>query len=270
MKSQIKKAVIALSLTAALLPATVSADDSDSWEFGASVYGWLPDISGSTTFPDGSGGDFTLPIDTILDNLKFTFQGAFDARKGNWGLVTDVIYMDLGNSKGNIREGSIGDFEIPVGATAKVSLDMTSWIWTTAGYYRMLDTPQHKVDILAGVRYLDIEQTLKLSLTGDIADQPLPGRDGKVVVGGTNWDAIIGVRGKVAFGKNNAWFLPYKFDVGTGDSDLTWQALGGIGYTFGWGEILGVYRYMDYELDGKGAMNDMNFGGPAFGAVWHW
>jgi len=270
MRSQIKKAISVISLTAALLPAAVSADNSDSWEFGASVYGWFPDISGSTSFPDGSGGDFTLPIDTILDNLKFTFQGSFDARKGNWGLYTDVIYMDMGASKSNTGEGTIGGIEIPVDVTAKVSLDMTSWIWTTAGYYRMLETSQSTVDILAGVRYADIEQTLKVSLSGNTADLPFPERDGKVVVGGTNWDAIIGLRGKFAFGRDNAWFLPYYLDVGTGDSDLTWQAFGGVGYAFGWGELAAVWRYMEYDLDSKGPMNDMNFSGPAVGAVWRW
>ena len=83
MKQQVKKVVCVFSLTAAILPALASADDNDSWEFGASVYSWLPDISGSTTFPDDSGGDFTLPISTIIDNLNLTFQGSFDARKGN-------------------------------------------------------------------------------------------------------------------------------------------------------------------------------------------
>lgn len=270
MKHQVIKMVCVLSLTTAMLPAIVSADDNDSWKFGASIYGWLPDISGGTTFPDGSSGEFTLPIGTILDNLKFTLQGSFFARKGKLGMFTDVIYMNLGNSKSNTREGTIGGIEIPTGVTAKVSLDMTSWVWTTAGTYRLLETPQSTVDILAGVRYLDIEQTLKVSISGNIGDLPLPGRDGKAVVGGTNWDAVIGLRGKHSFGQDSAWFLPYYLDVGTGDSDLTWQAFGGVGYTFGWGELAAVWRYMDYELDTNGPLNDMNFSGPAVGAVWRW
>lgn len=270
MKNKFKKTIGAVSLAAALLPAAVSADSGDSWEFGGAVYGWLPDISGTTQFPDGSNGEFTLPIDTILDNLKFTFQGSLDARKGNWGMFTDVIYMDLGNSKGNIRDGSIGEVEIPVDVTAKVSLDMTSWIWTTAGYYRVLETSKSSLDLLAGARYIDVEQILKITIDGDIGDQPLPGRNGKAVVGGSNWDAIIGLRGRLGLGQDGSWFLPYYLDVGTGDSDITWQALGGIGYAFGWGELIGVYRYMDYDLDGKGPMKDMNFSGPAIGAVWRW
>lgn len=187
-----------------MLPAIVSADDNGSWEYGASVYGWLPDISGSTAFPDESSGDFTLPIGTILDNLKFTFQGSFDARKGKVGMFTDVIYMNLGNSKSEYREGSIGDVEIPADVTAKVGLDMTSWIWTTAGTYRLLETPHSNLDFLAGVRYADIEQVLKASFSGNMGDLPLPRRDGKAVVGGTNWDAIIGLRGKYSFGRDSA------------------------------------------------------------------
>ena len=270
MKNRLKKTIGAVSLAAALLPAAVSADSNDSWEFGGAIYGWFPDISGSTEFPNGEGGEFTLPIDTILDNLKFTFQGKFDARKGNWGMFTDVIYMDLGNSKNNVREGTIGDLEIPVGVNTRVGLDMTSWIWTTAGYYRLQETSMSSMDFVAGVRYLDIKQTLKVTVDGNIGDQPLPGRDGRATVGGDNWDAIIGLRGRIGLGRDGSWFLPYYVDVGTGDSDFTWQAFGGVGYAFGWGELIASWRYMDYDLGNKGPMKDMNFSGPAIGAVWRW
>jgi hypothetical protein len=36
---------------------------------------------------------------------------------------------------------------------------------------------------------------------------------------------------------NEHWYLPYYADIGTGDSDLTWQLFGGIGYMFNWGDI---------------------------------
>jgi len=35
----------------------------------------------------------------------------------------------------------------------------------------------------------------------------------------------------MAFGESRKWFVPYYLDVGTGESDLTWQAMGGIGYS---------------------------------------
>ena len=69
---------------------TRAATDDDEWAFGAALYGWLPDISGTTTFAGApGGGDFTIGIDQILDNLQFTVMGSFDARRGRVGFVTD-------------------------------------------------------------------------------------------------------------------------------------------------------------------------------------
>ena len=70
------------------------------------------------------------------------------------------------------------------------------------------------------------------------------------------------------FGDQHAWFVPYYFDVGTGASQLTWQAIGGFGYTFHWGEVICVWRYLDYHLSKNSASLSMN--GPAIGVAFHW
>lgn len=271
MKPISKTSARATLLMAAMLPATLAADSGDSWEFGAAIYGWFPDISGQTTFsPPGGDGDFTVGIGDILDNLQFTFQGAFDARKGQWGLLTDVIYMDLGKTKTNIREGVIGDIELPIELEGSVNLDMKSWIWTTAAYYRMVDQQETTFDLLGGVRYIDVDQSLGWRFSGEAGQTPLPGRNGEVAVSGSNWDAVIGLRGRLALGQGNKWFLPYYADVGTGDSDLTWQAMAGVGYAFGWGEVSGVWRHISYDQSSGHPIADMEFSGPAIGAIFRW
>ena len=65
----------------------VSAQDgsSDSWKWRAELYGWGASLGGRTT--TGSGID--IGIDKIIDDLKFGFMGAVDARKGNWRLFAD-------------------------------------------------------------------------------------------------------------------------------------------------------------------------------------
>ena len=269
MSSSFKKAARIFLLSVALVPNVVLAGSDDSWEYGAAIYGWLPDISGKTSFPDGSGGDFTIPVSTILDNLSFTFQGSFDARKGSWGLFTDVIYLSIGNSKTVTDEG-ITEEEWPYDVSVKAKLDVTSWVWTTAGYFRAVDKPDMRLDFLAGARYLDMSQTLKLTFSGNVGDQPLPGRDGKVKVGSDNWDAIIGLRGRYGFGQDYRWFMPYYLDIGTGDSDFTWQAAAGLGYAFNWGEMAAVWRYLEYDLKSGGTISDLDMSGPAIGAIFRW
>ena len=53
-------------------------------------------------------------------------------------------------------------------------------------------------------------------------------------------------------GSSHKWAMPYHFDIGTGDSDLTWQAELGVTYSFGWGDIGAVWRYLDYDLNSDG------------------
>lgn len=81
-------------------------------------------------------------------------------------MATDVIYMSVGKSDSALREETIGDTQIPVDASADVSFDMKSWIWTAAGYYRALEAEGKTLDILAGGRYIDVQQMLDWSFSG--------------------------------------------------------------------------------------------------------
>jgi hypothetical protein len=264
-------AAFTLCASTALLPAATLASEQESWQLGLSIYGWFPDISGQTAFtPPGGGGDFKIGIEQILDNLEFTLMGTFDARKGNSGLLVDMIYMGVGNSKSGVREGTIGGTPIPVGASAAVDLDLDSWIWTLAGYYRTVNQPQSTFDLLAGLRYLDVEQKVNWNITGNVASIPIPDRTGTVEASLDNWDVIVGARGQFTFGASNTWFVPYYIDVGTGDSDLTWQGIAGLGYKFHWGETVAFWRYLEYDLPSNSAIADINFNGPAIGVTFRW
>jgi len=77
-------------------------------------------------------------------------------------------------------------------------------------------------------------------------------------------DAIVGVRGKATV--NDKWYFPYHLDVGTGGSDLTWQASAGVGYQFNsWGDVILVYRHLGYDQGKKDLLQDVSFSGPALG-----
>lgn len=278
MEKSIKHAVSRLLMAAValvLLPTgalagEVAAEDN-TWQFGASIYGWFPDIAGQTAFtPPGGSGEFEVDIDSILENLKFTLMGTFDARKGRWGVVTDFVYMDVGGSTTGSRELTIEGEELPADVTADIGLDLKSLILNLAGSYRVLDKPSFTMDMIAGARYVDIEQKLNWNLTGDIGGTPLPAQSGNATVSVGNLDGIVGVRGRLAFGAKKALFVPYELDIGTGDSDFTWQGATGVGYSFGWWQLAAVWRYLYYDLSSDSAIKDMSFGGPAVGAVFRW
>jgi hypothetical protein len=197
-------------------------------------------------------------------------MGVVDVRKGNWGVLTDVIYMDVGGSESGTREASIGGRQIPVSAAADVNLEIESWIWTIAGYYRAVARKGWTLDLLGGARYLDVKQSVNWNISGNVGSIPAPGRAGAATETLSNWDGILGLRGRYAFGAQKNWFIPYYLDLGTGDADFTWQGIAGMGYAFKWCEVTAVWRYLYYDLSSDKPIRDINFSGPAAGITFRW
>ena len=270
------KAVVALS-TSLLLSTTAAAQapqatwSSGSWQYAATFYAYLPSIGGSMSFPVASGGaSINVDADAILDALNFTFMGSFDAHNGRWGVFTDVIYLDVGSSKSNTREFSVGRVGLPANTTANLDLGLKGFIWTLAGEYRVAAVPAWMVDVLAGARLFAVKPTLDWSINGELGPIGFPVASGSKEINEHVWDGIIGVKGRYAFGENRAWFVPFYLDVGTGQSEVTWQAAAGLGYTFSWGSVLGMWRYLGYEFKSGQALESMNFSGPMIGAQVRW
>ena len=132
-----------------------------------------------------------------------------------------------------------------------------------------MDDPRATLDVIAGFRYFGVRTStdwqLSAAITAAGGAQTFP-RSGSISQREDIWDGIIGVRGRVKLGSSN-WSVPYYFDAGTGSSTLTWQAVAGIAYAFGWGDIGLVYRHLQYNMkDGK-LVEDMRLSGPAIGVA---
>jgi hypothetical protein len=261
-------ATAAFACTAAA-PCTGMAQTADDWRFHAILYGYFPSIGGSTAFPN-AGSPVNVSTSQIIDNLKGVFMGTFEMQKGRWGAFTDLLYMNVGGSKSQTRDISIGGLPLPGGVNADLNMDLKGWLWTIAGEYAFSVDPAMPAQVLLGARLIDVEEKLGWQTSGNIGSIPLPGRQGNVSDKASNWDAIIGVKGRFAFGNQREWFVPYYFDVGTGQSDLTWQAIGGIGYAWKWGEVIAAWRYLDYNFKSGSAIKDLNFNGPAIGVGFRW
>ena len=241
---------------------------SDDWKISATIYGWFPDIGGTTSFPSGAGGTIDVDVSTILDHLKMTAQGSFEIHKGHWGGFTDIVYLDVGEAKSQTRNLEIGGQPLPAAVTADVDFDLKSVFWTFGGSYRVVDNDGATFDVLLGARLASFKQTLEWEFTGNFGAVTPPPLTGSREESVDQWDAIVGAKGRLAFGAEHNWVVPYYFDIGAGDSDLTWQGMVGLAYAFDWGDVGVAWRYLDYDLDGSIA--DMNFNGPALGATFRW
>ena len=263
-------AATSLCLAALLANHSASAQNSDEWKFQATVYVYLPSVDGETTFPSSGGGSgASVDASKILENLNFAFMGSFEASKGAWGAFTDVVYLDIGDSESPSRDFSIGG-TLPVGATATIHYDLNGWLWTLAGSWRAASAPGYELSLIGGARLIDVDQTIDWQLRGNIGSVALPDRAGDRTTGVNNWDAIVGLKGRAMFGEGQHWFVPYYLDVGTGESSLTWQAMAGVGYAFGWGSVTCAWRHIDYDMKSGKPIESVSFDGPGIAAAFNW
>jgi hypothetical protein len=248
-------------VTFGVSPALAQSESSaaeDEWQFSAAVYLWGADIGGKTN----RGSEVEVEFSDLLDNLEMALMGAFSARKNNWSLLTDIIYMDLAVDKTAELSIPIGPAMVPV--TTAVSLDVEAWILHFAGGYNLYSEGKSRLDLIGGARYLDLDQTMFLSLQSLGPDQSRTISESL-----TSFDGIVGRMGNVALGVG--WFLPYYVDVGAGDSKFTWQATAGIGYRAGRVVDLAlVYRHLEWDFDSPPIVDDINFSGPTLGIIFRW
>jgi len=126
--------------------------------------------------------------------------------------------------------------------------------------YDVVQTDRVRLAIIGGVRYFTLDTDLSINSSVDLPDPIPPNKRSLSLSESTDlWDGIVGVRGAIML--NEHWYLPYYADIGTGDSDLTWQLFGGIGYMFNWGDIKLGYRYLKYDQGDDKLLQDFTFDG---------
>jgi len=272
----IKKTTIVGALACAgslaAVPTVAQAQtDPDAWKYTAIIYGYFPDIGGSTKFPQSGGGsNVTINSDAVLDSLNFAFMGTFEATKGRWGILADVLYMDLSNSVNKTRDLTFNGQPLPAGVTANADLGLRGTVFELAGVYKAFSDSKSNVDFVAGARLLDIQSSLTLELSADIGNDTGPGRSHTTSVHPTYWDVVVGAKGQYRFGSNGEWSIPWYVDVGTGESKLTYQAIAGLAYKFNWGQVIGAWRYLDYDFKSGSDLESINFNGPMVGVAFNW
>jgi hypothetical protein len=238
------------------------ADQEVPWQFSVTPYVWLPSLDAQLGFESEGSGGSTVDMSDVLQHLTGAFFLNADAHKGRWGAGFDFVYCALGKTNSRVSEvvGPAGR-EVPVNAGTQS--DLTGYMVSLTGSYALSPSLPAPIDLIAGLRYTHIGATLDWSFTAGAEGLP---RTGSADIGVDLWDGIVGLRGKAVLG-GSAWFVPYYLDVGTGTSTFTWQALGGIGYAFHWGDLLLVYRHLSFEQGSHGDVQRLSLSGPALGAT---
>jgi hypothetical protein len=244
---------MALLMSIAGAPRAADSANSDALQTSFTLYVWAPSMDGKLKYGTGGDGDASVDGGDILNALQMAFMGALEVRKNRWSMLADVIYLDLADDKVS-RVGLPGGDAIE----AKVDLELSGWQVGLYGGYNLYHTEIASLDLLAGARYLQLDGDTKLTISGPLPPS-LP--SARLSSSSSIWDAVIGFRGRVELNPN--WFVPYHVDVGAGDSDLTWQVMAGIGYQAGWGDLMLIYRHLEWDEGNDQFLQGLSFSGPA-------
>ena len=221
------------------------------WEWGAQIYLWGAGIGGTTV----GGDDVDISFNDLISNLDFAYMGTLAARRDKLTLFADLMYLDVTGSD-STTANLIG---FPV--KAEIDVGMKGFISTLGGAYRVLETDNTDLHALAGARYLKLDADLDIEIAA-IGVKESYSDSGSV------WDGVVGVKGNTDLTDN--WYLSYYADVGTGNSKLTWQALGAVNYRFSKVDAVLGYRYLAWEFDNDDTFDDVNISGPYAGVKFRW
>jgi len=236
-------AVLAALVLALAAPAARAAE----WRVAIMPYAWLPGVTGDITTPLPGFGNRTSSLSsggvvTSIDALPVMLAG--EIAYGRFLLMGDFLYAALR------QDISTRDVLYSRGHT-RVSTTLGDIL---AGY-RVLELPQHSLDLAAGVRLWNVETKLSLD----------PGRlAGRILRPSSSWaDPILAARYTGRF--DDRWGATLYADMGGFDvgSRLTWQVMGSVDYALNRNTTLRAgWRYLAFERGSNAVTLDLAMNGP--------
>jgi len=272
--------VVGMFVLGPSMPARADVDMYDGrWHFTIAPYLWLPTVNGALGFnvptppggglgllpPPGTTVGVTITPSSLFSNLNFAFLGYFEARKSNWSIFTDVIYLNLGAHDSAVTTINLGQGPININPSFNVSTNSSfeTFLDTLGVSYTLLRVGGSTLDVFGGGQYISASGTVNWSLVGPLGLFPKSGtlnRSQGVIAG------VAGIKGTIQL--PGRWFVPYYADGGAGGFS-TWQAMAGIGYAYHWGDVTLTYRYLYVDMSSGGLLQNTSLSGPMLGVVWH-
>ena len=252
------------------------------WTFSLTPYLWLPTINSSIqhTLPNQVtvGTNSSVGPGDWLDKLHFALAFEAEAHYEKFSVITDFMYLDLGNSSSHI--GSVNVALLPSNPISSAqqlgtTTSLQNIIWTQAAGYTLAQGPWGNIDAIGGFRMAAISVKTNYNLSVDVYGPrgnqfgPVFGGSGELSGTQSIWNAIAGVKGNITLGQTG-FFLPYYLDAGTGGSQLTWQTQVGLGYQItSWADVAAKYRFMSFEQYDTALIRRLNMSGAQIEATFH-
>lgn len=249
-----KQLWVVASIAAVALSGTPAAaqDAGKDWSVTVAPFLWATtfdnDVKNSANgHTSGSKADFF----DILGNLHAVFLGKTEVQYKRAGVIADLVYLKEKDERTTTRP-PLG----PVETEATISNTAA----TLTGFYRVVQTDDLDIDVLAGARYVKAKLDFDVQGPGGRSF----GRDGSADV----TKGIVGVRATKKLSEKLS-MTGYGDFGGFSGSTTVWQVEGTLNYT--WSPKVTAfagYRHFELELSRGTVTADVSYTGPVFGAAY--
>ena len=181
------------------------------------------------------GGTANVKLDCgdYLANLNGALTPAGDVRYGRFSIITDILYVNATSTGSSLQTIDIeGVPRNPISSRlgAAASTDVKGFNLSLAAGYTVAEGSWGHLDLLGGFRWfraeVDGDYSLNVQFQGPRGNAgPSFGGSGRFSGDENIVNGIVGVRGRLQLG--SGFFIPYYLDIGTGDSNFTWQGYAG-------------------------------------------
>ena len=246
---------------------------SESWRFSVTPYIWAVGVSGTVGTNNGISRTANLDPNDVMSDIKGGAMIATEVHKGEWGFGLDFLNANLGGQPSKTATGTL-----PNGVTVNEDLSTKSNLKDTAItavlMHTLVSNQKNYLDALVGARYISTTVSINsnLNVSGTINGSTVFRKNTMSYPSMTTntTDPIIGLKGRYRIA-NSSWYVPYYGDIGSGGgtSNLTWQALLGVGKAFDWGDLTLAYRALYYDMKSTGSLQKVTFQGLNLGATFH-
>lgn len=123
--------------------------EEDHWKFLLAAPGWLPNVNGTVGL-NGFNTHIDVGADTLVPKIDMVWATRAEVSKGRFGVLGELIYLSASDGTGTDT------------VVQKVDVRLDQYLADFTLRYRLLEGPRGYLDVLAGVRYTNVYQSLSL------------------------------------------------------------------------------------------------------------
>jgi len=155
----------------AATPAPMMSQSSEEkrWEAYVTPYLWLPTVKGELNFSvpaNGNSFGITVVPSQYTPKLASALMFTGGVRKGNWGAVTDLIYLNLTGATAGVTSVTGPDGMETVPINTNVQARLSAAVWTLGGTYNVLPGKPGNLDAVLGFRYATWNPQISWNFSG--------------------------------------------------------------------------------------------------------